>query len=100
MFLPTTEQVRLLRLYAHQVTKSTAAVSQPSVFLTPLDVLNRSKGYSLFLPDNYEAFRRYWELGYGVQLPEVGNKGGVSIVLAHIETETGDRIVPAEALCR
>eukprot|EP01034_Spumella_vulgaris_P022329 gene22329-28449_t len=94
VFLPTGEAVEILRFTPY------TPQSDSSVFLTPLDALNRTRGYSLYLPTSFTSFVEYWELAHGIKVVQRG--GGDTSYLVHIrgDESCGERIVPLEALCR
>ena len=77
-------------------TATHRAAYENALFLTPLDRLNRARGFSAYLPDSYSKARLYWELGYGINLPTVPDNVG----FAHILTSLGEVIVPQQALAR
>lgn len=112
VFLPTGEEVQLTAVLPYvphiptHATSRTATCSpaqhreyEKCLFLTPLDVANRARGFSAFVPDSYSRARLYWELAYGVLLPK--NPSPVDqIVFARIQTALGEQTVPVSALTR
>ena len=84
-------------------TKQDDKVKSDPVLLTKLDMINRSRGYSLFLPDSKAKCDDYWRLGYGIQLindahASVNNNG---YHLTEVTMELGDqKIVPLQILVR
>ncbi len=77
-------------------TSAHRAAYEIALLLTPLDRLNRARGYSAYLPDTYSKARQYWELAYGINLPAVPDNVG----FARILTSLGEVIVPQMALAR
>ena len=85
---------------------STPAPQTGSVLLTELDVKNRNRGYSLFLPDDKTKCDDYWRLGYGINLISdvagiIGGDSGDNYHLSEVTMELGDlRIIPIQLLVR
>jgi len=77
-------------------TSTHRAAYENALLLTPLDRLNRARGFSAYLPDTYSKTRQYWELAYGINLPAVPDNVG----FARILTSLGEMIVPQMALIR
>mmetsp|Transcript_34563 Transcript_34563/g.35237 ORF Transcript_34563/g.35237 Transcript_34563/m.35237 type:complete len:224 (+) Transcript_34563:898-1569(+) len=71
-------------------------------YLTSNDVINRSKGYNTYLPENLVQCIEYWTLSYGMNLASsvsvltrAGFQNHSSIVdMIQVETSSGSRIVP------
>ena len=77
-------------------TATHRAAYENAMFLTPLDRLNRTRGFGAYLPDTYSKARLYWELGYGINMPAAPD----SVGFARILTSLGEVIVPQHALAR
>lgn len=77
-------------------TSAHRAAYDNALLLTPLDRLNRARGFSAYLPDTYSKARQYWELAYGINLPAVPDNVG----FARILTSLGEVIVPQLTLAR
>lgn len=90
--------------YNSQKKLSCPVLLDDSISLTKLDIKNRLRGYSLFLPDSKEKCIEYWQLGYGIKLrSDVSscddNKKGYH--MTEVKMELGDhRIVPTQLLAR
>jgi hypothetical protein len=81
------------------VDRAAQRAYEASILLTDLDRLNKSKGYALYLPDSYAKCKLYWELAYGVMLPDATD--GEPVAFAKIAFKTGgEQIVPLQALVR
>jgi CTP:phosphocholine cytidylyltransferase-like protein len=74
------------------------------VAFTELDLLNRSRGYSLYLPDTREKCQQYWRLGYGIELQVDGvdaeGKEGYRMMRVTVVEKGEERIVPEQLLYR
>lgn len=105
VFLPTAEEVQLFATISyvpHNPTTCTLCQHRDyemSLFLTALDVTNRARGYSTYLPDNYARARLYWELAYGIVLPKSPTESN-NATFARIQTALGEQTVPLAALAR
>ena len=129
IFLPTGEEVTILAFDSYKGTLNTSDVRRTctdsskraaregvelpdpsyiatSILLTKLDIKNRRRGYSLFLPDNKNKCDDYWRMGYGIDiLPDIKQvstgQSDKGYHLSEITMELGDiRIVPTQLLAR
>jgi hypothetical protein len=68
-----------------------------SIFLTASDVRNRRRGYNQYVPDSYSKARLFWELAYGVRLPQAPQ---ASVVFARISSNSIEQVVPIDCIAR
>lgn len=105
VFLPTAEEVQLTAvipfLPAGAVHCSPAQYREyeKGVFLAPLDVANKARGFSAYVPDSYARARLYWELAYGILLPKCPEPED-NLMFGRIKTALGQQTVPISALAR
>lgn len=75
VFLPTNESVTIKAMLEYSPPVSSTSLTSllstydENAFLTKMDKLNRSRGYSMYIPDSYSKVKLYWELAYGIKLP-------------------------------
>ena len=87
IFLPTGEIVQV-----KDVIRIKNNFNNNNPFLSKYDIINRSKGYNSYIPDNLEKFNTYWNLYCGIK--NTNN----NVVL--IDTSLSERIVPFDSLAR
>lgn len=78
------------------------ANSTSTNLLTELDIKNRLRGYSLFLPDSKEKCDNYWRMAYGIELlNDTDDDNERKYHMTEITMELGDnRIIPTQLLAR
>ena len=100
VFLPTQEEVHLVAVTTFRTpipaSPSATAAYESSLLLTALDLANRARGFSTYLPETYEKARQYWELAYGFVLPRVPD----GVMFGRIQTALGEQVVPLQVLVR
>jgi len=110
VFVPTNEDIRVLSFAEYTppaLRGSTAKERQQelsahrerelSIFLTASDVRNRKRGYNQYVPDSYSKARLFWELAYGVRLPQAPQ---ASVVFARISFNGIEQVVPIDCIAR
>lgn len=110
VFVPTNEDIRVLSFaeYTPPALRGSSARERQQelavhrerelmIFLTASDVRNRRRGYNQYVPDSYSKARLFWELAYGVRLPQAPQ---ASVVFVRISTSGIEQVVPIDCIAR
>jgi len=108
VFVPTNEDICVLSFAVYkpptligsakerQQELATHREWELKIFLTASDVRNRRRGYNGYVPDSYSKARLFWELAWGVRLPQAPR----AVVFARISTNGTEQVVPIDCIAR